>query len=57
MAIHRRELERIRSSGDGQTHTGYLRCLGDTFGPEYVAHLEKWIASDEKRALAPSRAT
>jgi hypothetical protein len=57
MAIHRRELERIRSSGDGQTHAGYLRCLGDTFGPEYVAHLEKWIASDEKRAFAPSRAT
>jgi hypothetical protein len=55
MAIHRRELERLRSSESEQTHSGYLRCLADTFGPEYVAHLEKWIASDERRALGRPR--
>lgn len=57
MAIHRRVLERHASVGDGVAYAGYIACLGDTFGEEYVAHLERWLAADRivsPTALAPT---
>jgi hypothetical protein len=49
MAIHRRALEEHLAEGDLQAYATYLRCLTDTFGREYVAHLEKWLAADKIR--------
>jgi hypothetical protein len=46
MAIHRRTLEDHLSLGDMEVYAAYVRCLADTFGPEYVTHLEKWLAAD-----------
>ena len=46
MAIHRRVLEHYLTSGQGDVYAAYTRCLLDTFGPEYVAHLERWLAAD-----------
>jgi hypothetical protein len=46
MAIHRRVLEEHVRSGRPDVYAAYVRCLNDTFGPEYVAHLEKWLAAD-----------
>jgi len=39
MAIHRRVLEQYVSSGESDHYAAYVRCLTDTFGPEYVSHL------------------
>jgi hypothetical protein len=46
MAIHRRALEDLITAGAGEPYAIYLRCLDDTFGPDYVAHLERWLAAD-----------
>jgi hypothetical protein len=46
MAIHRRVLERHVNAGELDAYAGYLRCLADTFGPEYVVHLENWLAAE-----------
>ena len=46
MAIHRRELERCLSTNRGEAYDAYVRCLLDTFGPEYVRHLESWLDAD-----------
>ncbi len=46
MAIHRRVLEDHLSSGDAEAYAAYARCLNDTFGAEYVTHLENWLAAD-----------
>jgi hypothetical protein len=46
MAIHRRVLEGHVSSGETDAYAIYVRCLTDTFGSEYVAHLEKWLAAE-----------
>ncbi len=46
MAIHRRALERHAVDGDADAYVAYTRCLTDTFGPEYVAHLEKWLVAE-----------
>ncbi len=46
MAIHRRVLEHYVSSGQTEVYAAYRRCLLDTFGAEYVDHLERWLASD-----------
>ena len=45
MAIHRRMLEQHAASGNGD-YAAYARCLEDTFGREYVGHLESWLAAD-----------
>jgi hypothetical protein len=45
MAIHRRELEHYVATSPAQVAT-YLQCLLDTFGPDYVDHLKRWIAAD-----------
>jgi hypothetical protein len=46
MAIHRRVLEHYIATGQIETYRAYLRALLDTFGPDYVAHLERWLAAD-----------
>lgn len=46
MAIHRRTLERLASPDRADAYAAYLACLVDTFGPDYVAHLENWLAAD-----------
>ena len=51
MAIHRRVLEHYVTSGQTDVYAAYRRCLLDTFGVEYVDHLERWLASDGVREL------
>ena len=46
MAIHRRVLEHYVTSGQHDVYAAYVRCLLDTFGPEYVEHLERWLEAD-----------
>ncbi len=46
MAIHRRVLEHYVRSGQNEVYRAYVRCLLDTFGPDYVDHLERWLAAD-----------
>jgi hypothetical protein len=51
MAIHRRVLEHYIISQQDEVYAAYLRCLTDTFGPQYVEHLERWLQAD---GVAPS---
>lgn len=46
MQVHRRTLERHLIAGRGDLYDSYLGCLLDTFGPDYVRHLERWLAAD-----------
>lgn len=46
MEIHRRVLEQYLASGATDTYAAYVQCLLDTFGSEYVAHLNDWIAAE-----------
>jgi hypothetical protein len=46
MAIHRRMLEQFIASRQDDVYAAYLRCLTDTFGPQYVEHLERWLQAD-----------
>jgi hypothetical protein len=46
MLVHRRMLEHYVLSGQDDVYTAYTRCLTDTFGPEYVQHLERWLEAD-----------
>ncbi len=46
MAIHRRVLEQHASSGEPEAYAAYLQCLADTFGSDYVSHLEDWLVAD-----------
>lgn len=56
MEIHRRVLEQHMSSGATETYAAYVQCLTDTFGPEYVAHLNDWIAAERvARPAVPSK--
>ncbi len=52
MAIHRRVLEHYVVSDQPAVYAAYVRCLTDTFGPEYVLHLERWLAADGVRQPA-----
>ena len=45
MAIHRRELE-ARITGGSASYDAYRACLLDTFGPEYLEHLDRWLEAD-----------
>jgi len=54
MAIHRRALEQFAGSGELEVYATYVRCLADTFGTEYVAHLEKWLAAEGVAGAAVS---
>ncbi len=44
MPIHRRMLEHHR--GDAVAFATYRTCLLDTFGREYVEHLDRWLEAD-----------
>ncbi len=46
MAIHRRTLEQYVVANDRESYSTYVRALTDTFGIEYVAHIERWLAAD-----------
>jgi hypothetical protein len=45
MPIHRRALESL-AAGDPAVEAAYRACLLDTFGPQYVEHLDRWLAAD-----------
>ncbi|GAC1584096.1 MAG: hypothetical protein NVS3B7_19490 [Candidatus Elarobacter sp.] len=45
MAIHRRTLE-DRMGGDPATYAAYRACLLDTFGAQYLEHLDRWLEAD-----------
>ena len=53
MAIHRNALERFVSKGDWGTFQSYRLALLDTFGPDYVVHLERWLQADGFEVPAP----
>jgi hypothetical protein len=53
MAVHRRALEQLVTAGEAEGYSAYVRCLTDTFSPEYVAHLERWLEAD--RVAWPAR--
>ncbi len=44
MSIHRYALE--ARAGTPAAYAEYRSCLADTFGPEYVEHLERWLEAD-----------
>lgn len=44
MAIHRRVLE--QRIGDAPAYAAYRACLLDTFGPQYLEHLDRWLEAD-----------
>lgn len=46
MSIHRRVLEELTRTGDTLGCTAYRACLRDTFGEEYVDHLDRWLEAD-----------
>lgn len=46
MSIHRRVLEELRRAGEPARYESYRGCLRDTFGDEYVAHLDRWLEAD-----------
>jgi hypothetical protein len=45
MAIHRRVLEE-RLAGDPVAYEAYRACLLDTFGADYLEHLDRWLEAD-----------
>jgi hypothetical protein len=45
MSIHRRALE-ARAIGDAAAYEAYRACLLDTFGPQYLEHLDRWLEAD-----------
>ena len=45
MSIHRRVLE-ARANGDAAAYEAYRACLLDTFGPQYLEHLDRWLEAD-----------
>jgi hypothetical protein len=46
MSIHRRVLEELVRAGDATALATYRRSLSDTFGDEYVLHLDRWLEAD-----------
>jgi hypothetical protein len=46
MPVQRRSLERLIREGDPAALDAYRLALEDTFGSEYLAHLDKWLAAD-----------
>jgi len=56
MLVHRRVLEHYVLSDQHDVYAAYVRCLTDTFGPEYVAHLERWLEADGVRAAFDGKA-
>ncbi len=54
MSIHRYALEARAASPDD--YATYRACLSDTFGPEYVSHVEKWLAANGVTLTRPEPA-
>lgn len=52
MAIHRRVLEE-RLGGDRLAYDAYRHCLLDTFGAQYVEHLDRWLEADGVMKTTP----
>jgi len=52
MAVHRRTMEHYLVTGESERYAVYCRCLLDTFGREYLEHLERWLQADG--IVAPS---
>jgi hypothetical protein len=46
MAVHRRSLEHYVTTSQPDAYRLYRRCLIDSFGLQYVDHLERWLAAD-----------
>ena len=46
--------EHYRSAGDPAAYAQYRACLNDTFGPEYVEHLERWLEADGVTVIVPA---
>jgi hypothetical protein len=46
MAIHRRALEHYAVTAQTDCYAVYRRSLLDTFGVEYVDHVERWLAAE-----------
>lgn len=44
MSIHRYALE--ARAADPRAYAEYRTCLNDTFGPQYVEHLERWLEAE-----------
>jgi hypothetical protein len=52
MSIHRYALEaRVATPA---AYAEYRACLNDTFGPEYVEHLERWLEADGVTVNVPA---
>lgn len=54
MAIHRRTLEHYARNGQREYYAVYRRALLDTFGTDYVEHVERWLAADGSTILEPA---
>jgi hypothetical protein len=52
MSIHRYALE--ARAGEPAAYAEYRTCLNDTFGPEYVEHLERWLEADGVTVIVPA---
>jgi hypothetical protein len=46
MPIHRRALEHYARTEQVECYRVYARCLVDTFGQQYVEHIESWLSAD-----------
>jgi len=52
MSTHRYALEaRVATPA---TYAEYRACLRDTFGPDYVEHLERWLEADGIAVTVPA---
>jgi hypothetical protein len=51
MAIHRRTLEALVMDGRQVELQAYVHALHDTFGAQYVDHLERWLQADGVKAI------
>ena len=52
MAIHRRALEELGGpQAQSAEYAMYARCLVDTFGTDYLTHLERWLEADRARSF------
>jgi hypothetical protein len=57
MAVHRRALEHYLTTGQSEPLRVYRRCLLDSFGSDYVRHLERWLTSDGLSLETPDETT
>ena len=53
MAVHRRTMEHYLETNDRDRYATYCRCLLDSFGREYLEHLERWLEADGIAIVEP----